>query len=323
MDVTGSLWSVCVFLLPVVVTQKLKVDLAAGSNCTRTDRPEPFDVSTSGVERDPLSCTLFGTNSCRNGILPAHLGGPFMGSPHSLKVEGAYVTNPVGNRNPQLVITWKPPATAAGFSHLKGFYVEIRRLTGITTRPDFYCRVFDLSQNNFTTQDYKLEFKKKMMGYPSGSDFLYQMKIYTLPMAAESTPKSTFFKLQPFLAKGKTTAANWSTSMSYETDNLTAPARITVLFSLAPKEYNIKKYNIELVSSLDAKNVMFHCIINTLDDYTCQGKPFPKPTEDAETIEHTFYDLPPAIYKVWVSVCFPAVPLIEHINLVFMSQVEL
>ncbi|XP_048257363.1 uncharacterized protein LOC124116603 isoform X2 [Haliotis rufescens] len=296
MAVSGSLWSICVFFLPVVSTQM--IDLTG--NCSRTGPPEPLDIW--GVEeRDPLTCSLFGTSSCRNGVLPPHLGGPFMGSPESLTVEGAYVKGGTGNLNPQLVFTWKPPAAAAGFNHLKGFYVEIHRLTGISARDPFYCRVFDFAENNFTNQDYMLVFRKKMIGFPSGIDFLYRMKIFTLPMAAESKPKTAFFKLQPFLENGKATSANWSTSISYESDNLTAPARITVQFSLAPKEYNFKKYNIELVSDRDHKNVMFLCVISTLDSYSCQGRNYQKPSEDAVTIRHTFYDLEPAIYKVWVS----------------------
>ncbi|XP_071081743.1 interleukin cytokine receptor-related protein 1-like isoform X2 [Haliotis cracherodii] len=297
MAVSGSLWSICVFFLPVVATQMM-IDLTG--NCSRTGPPEPLDIW--GVDqRDPLTCSLFGTSSCQNGVLPPHLGGPFMGSPESLMVEGAYVKGRTGSLNPQLVFTWKPPVAAAGFNHLKGFYVEIHRLTGISTLKPFYCRVFDFAENNFTSKDYTLVFRKKMIGFPSGVDFLYHMKIFTLPMAAESKPKTAFFKLQPFLENGKATSADWSTSISYESDNLTAPARITVQFSLAPKEYNFKKYNIELVSDRDPKNVMFLCIISTLDSYSCQERNYQKPSEDAVTITHTFYDLPPAIYKVWVS----------------------
>ncbi|XP_071098415.1 uncharacterized protein [Haliotis cracherodii] len=284
---------VFVGILHAVMSQ----DVGLTGNCSRTDRPEPMEIW--GVERGPLTCTMLGTTSCEGGTLPPEVQGDFMGSPQSLSVEGTLVPAPNGVLNPQIVFTWEPPATAAGFEHLKGFYVEINRFSGISPEQMFYCRVFDFSQNNFTSQDYKLKFKKKMVGFPGGTNFLYRMEMFTLPMSPGSKSKIEFFTLQP-VQDGSSTAS-WSTSVSYEMRTLTPPADVTVQFSLAPSEYNFRKYSVELVSDHDDKNVLLGCEVDTLGDYICQGINNPKPPADATTVTHTFHDLGPGSYRVWIT----------------------
>ncbi|XP_067653233.1 uncharacterized protein [Haliotis asinina] len=291
--VTTLVGGLSVCLLQVVMSQHVDVD----GNCSRTDRPEPMEIW--GVERGPLTCTMLGTSSCEGGVLPPEVQGDFMGRPEFLSVEGALVPGPSGDLNPQIVFTWEPPAAAAGFEHLKGFYVEIYRFSGYFPGPTFYCRVFDFSQNNFTSQDYKLKFKKKMVGFPGGTNFLYRMEMYTLPMSPESRSRTEFFTLQP-LQDGSSTAS-WSASVSYEMRTLTDPADITVHFSLAPSEYNFRKYTVELVGDHDDKNVLIGCEVDTMDDYSCQGINNPKPAAGATTVSHTFHDLGPGSYRVWIT----------------------
>ncbi|XP_046570043.1 uncharacterized protein LOC124278366, partial [Haliotis rubra] len=136
-----------------------------------------------------------------------------------------------------------------------------------------------------------------MVGFPGGTNFLYRMEMYTLPMSSESKSRIALFTLQP--VQDGTSTAFWSASVSYEMRTLTDPADITVQFSLAPSEYNFRKYSVELVGDHDDKNVLIGCEVDTLGDYSCQGINNLKPPAGASTVTHTFHDLGPGSYRVW------------------------
>ncbi|XP_067664012.1 interleukin-17 receptor A-like isoform X2 [Haliotis asinina] len=286
--------TVCLFVLPVSSLVGLT------GNCSGNGRSETLEIS--GPERDALSCTLLESKSrppnnakgCRNGILPPTVRGEFMGAPQSLKVEGHLFEDNSGNFHPQVEITWEPPTAAAGFHNLKGFYMEIYN------RPSnqFRCYVFDFSQSNFTSSDYKLKFTKKLLGLDGGSHNQYLLKMYTLPMSRASMHKGQFFTLQPF-QDGKS-PGNWSPALSYETDDRQAPARITVRFSRAPKEYNFLTYIVKLLGDRDQLNAIHRCSISTHHPSKCQGQTIDPPHENDTSMAVTFYDLEADRYQIQI-----------------------
>ncbi|XP_071086836.1 interleukin cytokine receptor-related protein 1-like isoform X2 [Haliotis cracherodii] len=234
-----------------------------------------------------------GNEGCRNGTLPPQVGGDFMGAPQSLEVEGELFKDNSGNLHPQVVVTWEPPAQGAGFHSLKGFYVKIYKIPGNSV---FRCYVFDFSQSNFTLSDHKLKFKKKILGIDGGSDHLYLLEMYTLPMSAGSKSKGRYFTLQPF-QDGKS-PGDWSAALTYKGDNRMAPADITVRFSLAPKEYKFSRYVVKLVGARNSLNAVNKCEIDINHDSSCEGVIIHQPTENASSIALTFFELQADRYKI-------------------------
>ncbi|XP_071086837.1 interleukin cytokine receptor-related protein 1-like isoform X3 [Haliotis cracherodii] len=277
----------CLFVLPVVLSS----EVGSTGNCSGNGLTEPLVIW--GTKRDALSCTLWGTERCRNGTLPPQVGGDFMGAPQSLEVEGELFKDNSGNLHPQVVVTWEPPAQGAGFHSLKGFYVKIYKIPGNSV---FRCYVFDFSQSNFTLSDHKLKFKKKILGIDGGSDHLYLLEMYTLPMSAGSKSKGRYFTLQPF-QDGKS-PGDWSAALTYKGDNRMAPADITVRFSLAPKEYKFSRYVVKLVGARNSLNAVNKCEIDINHDSSCEGVIIHQPTENASSIALTFFELQADRYKI-------------------------
>ncbi|XP_046575076.1 uncharacterized protein LOC124283094 isoform X2 [Haliotis rubra] len=244
-----------------------------------------------GSEERRFVLYVVGDGEMQNGILPPTVGGDFMGAPQSLEVEGDLFKDTSGKFHQQVVITWEPPATAAGFHNLKGFYVEISRRNSRYLR----CYVFDFSQSNFTSSDHKLKFRKKLLDIEGGSKYEYLLQMYTLPMSPASKSKGHFFKLLPF-PDGKS-PGDWSALLSYEKDYV-APARITVRFSLAPKEYNFLTYRVKLFGDRDKQNAIHICDISTQHGSKCQELTIDPPSGNATSMAVTFYDLQADTYVV-------------------------
>ncbi|XP_048243421.1 uncharacterized protein LOC124148111 isoform X2 [Haliotis rufescens] len=285
--ITLDVCKLCLFVLPVVLSR----EVGSTGNCSGNGLAEPLAIW--GMKRDALSCTLWGTERCKNGTLPRQVGGDFMGAPQSLEVEGELFKDNAGNLHPQVVVTWEPPAQGAGFHSLKGFYVKIYK---IPENSVFRCYVFDFSQSNFTSSDHKLKFKKKILGIDGGSDLLYLLEMYTLPLSTGSKSKGRYFRLQPF-QDGKS-PGDWSAALTYKGDNRMAPADITVRFSLAPKEYKFSRYVVKLVGARSSLNAVNKCEIDINHDSSCKGVIIHQPTENASSIALTFFELQADSYKI-------------------------
>ncbi|XP_046542672.1 uncharacterized protein LOC124253003 [Haliotis rubra] len=290
----GTLGIMYVWLLPLALSQNVGLT----GNCSSKDEP----LQVWGVKMDPLTCVSFqGSSEFECGNLQlltnAHLGGDFMLHPGSLKIEGTLVKGPYpGTLIPQLVLSWQPPASAAGSEHFKGFYLKIAALTGSAV---FVCEVFDFSYNRFTSQYHRLKFQKKMQGFPGGRDVLYRIEMFTLPMTSDAKSSKAFFTL-PQVQDG-TSTWSWTSSVSYERQHLSAPADIVVRFSLASKHYNFRKYRIGLDKGHGHSNLYSVCVVDTQEKYSCQGKDYQKPSENATALTHTFYDIEPGNYTIWIS----------------------
>ncbi|XP_046555645.1 uncharacterized protein LOC124264908 [Haliotis rubra] len=231
---------------------------------------------------------------CNDSDLPPNVGGDFMGPPQTLEVEGAlYRNETLGISYSQVVITWTPPATASGFKNLKGFYVKIQRV--IAGYPMPVCRVFDFSQNIFSSEDYKLTFRKKMLGFEGGINHLYHLMLYTLPIASASKWQSQFFKLQ---SPDVNSPGWWTAAVSYTNIYPSVPAAITARFSLAPKEFNFTNYIFTLMGERDTFNFLERCEISIFQASTCQGKTYDKPAANATSITITFTVTVVDVYRI-------------------------
>ncbi|XP_067649299.1 uncharacterized protein [Haliotis asinina] len=280
-------WTLCVALLPVALSQYIGIT----GNCSN-DVTDSLEIW--GTERDDLSCQLLEIDSCNDRFLPPNVGGDFMGPPQTLEVDGALYRNETfGVGYPQVVITWTPPATASGFQNLKGFYVKIRRV--IAGYPMPVCWVFDFSKNNFSSEDYKLTFRKKMLGFEGGINHLYHLQLYTLPMSSASKWQSQFFKLQ---SPDGNSPLSWSAAVSYTDVYPSAPAEITARFSFAPKDFNFTNYIFTLVGERDTVNVIERCDISTLRASICQGKTYDKPAANATSITIMFTVTVVDVYQI-------------------------
>ncbi|XP_067684364.1 uncharacterized protein [Haliotis asinina] len=231
-------------------------------------------------------------------VTNARLGGDFMQQPGSLKVEGTLVKGPSsGTLTPQLVLSWQSPAAAAGSEYFKGFYVKIAALTGSAA---FKCEVLDFSYNRFTSQYHRLKFQKEMQGFNAGgSDVVYLIEMFTLPMTRGTKPSKEFFTLPP--QQDETSTWTWMSSILYKKQRFSAPADIVARFSLAPKHYRFRKYTVGLDKGPEHSNLYHECTVDTLEAYSCHGKDYEKPPDNATSLIHTFYDVKPGNYTIWIS----------------------
>ncbi|XP_067659814.1 uncharacterized protein, partial [Haliotis asinina] len=269
----------------------------------RNSPAEKFDVWGKPFQRQPLTCTLYGTEWCK-GSLPPHLEGDIPAiAPSSLSVHGRLIEDPESNSSPQMTIEWEVSNTTesgSGNGQIRAFRLEIRTHDSSDNSSKLFCRIFDFPESQFNLSGTKLKFQKTLVGFPGGSHLLYHLELTSLPRHSTDAKLAKFFTLQPVQKGIVIPARDWIPFISYDEVNFTAPASIEVRFSLADPTYGFRQYSVMLVSKNDSLNAVETCIISTDSSYVCQGMKVDPPSKDEITVLASFTGIAAGQYVIHI-----------------------
>ncbi|XP_071086489.1 uncharacterized protein [Haliotis cracherodii] len=294
----SSSWMFIVsFIVPVILSYD---EMTVYGNCSRTRPPEHFVVWGNPFQREPVNCTLYGTERCKDS-LPPHLEGTIPATPPtSLSVNGTLIADPNQNSSPQTIIEWETPESDTGRGRIQGFRLEIRTHDMTDNSSKFVCRIFDFSHSLFNLSGTKLVFQKKLVGFVGGSHLLHQLHLSSLPHHSPVVRLTKFFTLQPVQKGIDIPARNWIPFISYDEIQFPAPATIEAKFSLAPSRYGFRQYTVMLVSKNDSLNAVETCIVSTDSGFFCQEREFDPPYQTETTFLASFSDIAAGEYVIHI-----------------------